>query len=273
MTIEMIKLDTILLCGRAKIDDELLLYMREKTGQKEVDNKALFEIAGKKILHYICDVLNEAENIGNIFIAGLSKEDIEFDYPVTYLELSKESSVVDKVFTWVNEYLLKRDKPETPVLIVNGDIPTISKESINWIAEKVSESTATFQYTVVGQEDMDRVFPNSRRSFTKFKDGAICGGDVVGIAPVDILKHADTWQKLVGRRKSFIRQVIFVAPFKVFKIMLGRATLDDAVHIAEKALKMRFNLMKVPYPEIAMDIDKPHQFDIVEKHLSQKRRT
>ena len=36
---------------------------------------------------------------------------------------------------------------------------------------------------------------------------------------------------------------------------------------------MSVNLLKVPYPEIAMDIDKPHQFDIVEKHLSQKRRT
>ena len=270
MTTKMIKLDAVVLCGRAKIDDELLLYIREKTGQKEVDNKAMFEIAGKKIIHHICDTINEAENIGNIFIAGLSKDEIEFDYPVTYLEVPKESTAVDKVYIWIEEYLIKREKPSVPVLIVTGDIPTITIESINWVAEQVYESDAIFHLSVVGEEDMERVFPNSRRSFARFKDISVCAADVIGLEPVEMLKHADTMRKLIEKRKSFMRQVIFVAPFKVLKILFRRASLDDVVLIGEKALKMSVNLIQVPYPEIAMDVDKPHQFDIVEEYLSQK---
>lgn len=261
------KVDAIVFCGKSELDDPLLEFMRQKTGQENIDNKALIKIGEKEIIRYIVEALHESGVIKDIYLAGINDTDITFDFPVHYLELPPDYPLVDKVAYWIDNYL----KPKGPlgdlVLLVNGDIPTLEAEHVKWFVEQASKNIADFHYPIVEKKYMEQKFPNSGRSFAKLKDGAYCGGDVFGIDPQTIDLHKEKIRALQKRRKSFIRQAFFVSPIKAIKIVFRLATVDEVCTLASKALKMKVDLIKAPYPEIAMDIDKPEQFALVYQAL------
>jgi len=264
------KFDIIILAGKSKMDDPLLDYIYEKYNKK-YESKVLIEQNGVPFLRLICDALHESPSIGDIYIAGLTESDIELPYPVHFLDLGKETSTVDKIEYWINNFLLKKNPVPTLALIMSGDIPAVKTEYIEDFISKIKDKKCDFHYGVVEQTDMERVFPGSNRSYAKLKDGNFCGSDIFGINPQTTLKYSDTFRELTSKRKSFLKQAFFVAPLKFVKIVLRRATLQEVVHIAEKALKMSVNIQRLSYPELAMDIDKPFQYEIVKKYLENEK--
>jgi len=187
------KMDAIVLCGKSSFDDPLLNYMKESTEQKDVNNKALIKIAGKEIIRHVCDTLHASNSVRDIYLAGLKQRDIQFDYAVHYLDVEENIPSISKVEYWIKNVLVKKEdwRKNKCVLIVNGDIPTVAPEHIDWVVEKFTEKDADFHYLVVEKKDIDRVFPNSGRTFAKLKNGAFCGGDVFGINPLRIDQHKE----------------------------------------------------------------------------------
>jgi hypothetical protein len=52
-------------------------------------------------------------------------------------------------------------------------------------------------------------------------------------------------------------------------VMLHALTLEKAANLASKRLGLRGRAVLCPYAEIAMDVDKPHQLEIMDAHLSE----
>ncbi|MHA1686288.1 MAG: cytidylyltransferase domain-containing protein [Candidatus Heimdallarchaeaceae archaeon] len=261
------QVDAIVFCGKSSFDDPLLEYMREKTQQHTVTNKSLIKIGDKELLRYIVEALHKSGSIRDIYLAGITKDQIEFDFPVTYLEISSEMPLVDKVDYWIKKYLEPKGPLSELVILVNGDIPAVTPESISWFIEECKKQKADFHYSVVEKEEMEKQFPNSGRTFARLKDGSFCGADIFGIDPTTIDLHKEKIRELQKRRKSFIRQAFFVSPIKAIRVILHKATLEEVGQLAGKALKMKVHLIKAPYAEIAMDIDKPQQFDQLQSYL------
>jgi hypothetical protein len=53
-------------------------------------------------------------------------------------------------------------------------------------------------------------------------------------------------------------------------LLLRRVTLEGAVKRASRRLKVKGRAIVCPYAEVGMDVDKPHQLEIMRQDLGRK---
>jgi len=76
------------------------------------------------------------------------------------------------------------------------------------------------------------------------------------------------WQKLEDHRKSPLTMASMLGPLVIAKYLLRRLSLDAVGrHISRKA-GATGTLIRVPFPEAAVDVDKPEDVPVVERLLA-----
>jgi hypothetical protein len=63
-------------------------------------------------------------------------------------------------------------------------------------------------------------------------------------------------------RKNIWQQVRLLGIGTLIKFALRRLTVADAERVASRALGCQGRAVITPYPEMGMDVDKPHQLDM-----------
>jgi hypothetical protein len=115
---------------------------------------------------------------------------------------------------------------------------------------------------------METRFPNSHRTYTKLKDMQICGADM-NIAHVTMAtEHLDMWEELIGNRKSPLKQAATIGFGTLFLLAAGQLTLADAVERVMKRIGIRGRPIVWEHAEPCMDVDKPHQLEIMRVDLA-----
>lgn len=82
--------------------------------------------------------------------------------------------------------------------------------------------------------------------------------------------ESDLWEKLTNARKSPLKQAAMIGLFTMLLIAIKLITLETTAKRVCRKLKIRGKVLVVPYAEMAMDVDKPHQFELMEKYLSER---
>jgi hypothetical protein len=115
---------------------------------------------------------------------------------------------------------------------------------------------------------MEKRYPDSARSYVKLKDMNVCGGDM-HVVSLELYRSRDAfWNKIIDARKSYLRQASLVGFDILLLLLLRRLSLEDAVKKVTRRLGITGQASVCPYPEIGMDIDKPHQLEIARRELS-----
>jgi hypothetical protein len=77
---------------------------------------------------------------------------------------------------------------------------------VDWLVKTAMQTKDDLYYGVCPKDVMEARYPTSNRTYTKLKDIELCGADV-NIARISVVKeHLDTWEALIGNRKSPLRQ-------------------------------------------------------------------
>jgi hypothetical protein len=154
-----------------------------------------------------------------------------------------------------------------------ADIPTLKAPMVDWLVETAMQTRHELYYGVCPREVMEKRFPNSRRTFTRVKDAQVCGADM-HVAHVSLIRPAllEKWEQLIGNRKSPLRQAAIIGLGTGWKYLTGQLTLEDGVERVSKGIGIRGRVIIWPQAEPAMDVDKPHQLDIVRRDLLRQRR-
>ncbi len=262
-----VKLDMLITVGRSPFDLELF---------KLVENfkhnlKALLPICGKPIIEWIIDAVEQCERIRDIYIVGLSPEQFP-DTRVTCIPYPAESKIVDKVQAWIDWY--EENKGELPKYIINAnaDIPLITSEAIDYFIEEALKKEADIVCPFVEKDLMEAKFPNSMRTYTKLKDITFCGGDIYLYTPIDFDKVKEKVHKLQVKRKSFLLQAIFISPIIALKMVFRGINLKEAERVFSRGMRMKGRALISPYAEVAMDIDKPEHYKLVEKIICDSKK-
>jgi hypothetical protein len=153
------------------------------------------------------------------------------------------------------------------VLVVSSDIPTVKSEQIDWLIETCTQTKDDLYYGVCPRDVMETRFPDSHRTFTKLKDMQVCGADM-NITHVRMAtEHLDMWENLIGNRKSPVKQASIIGFGTLFMLLTGQLTLDEAVERASKRIGIAARAVVWEQAEPCMDIDKPHQLDLLRADL------
>jgi hypothetical protein len=78
------------------------------------------------------------------------------------------------------------------------------------------------------------------------------------------------WEKIIAARKNALKQAALIGFDTLFLLLFRRVTLDEAVKIVEKRLNITGRVILSPYAELGMDVDKPHQLEVVRADMAKK---
>jgi len=257
-------MDAIVLAGGIPQPDEPL-YEYTKG-----DPKALTDIAGKPMIQWVLDALSDAKHVDNVIIVGLSpKNELACKKPVYYL--SNQGRMLANVVTGVNKSL-ELDKKTKYVLVVSADIPALKPEMVDWLVETAMQTKDDLYYGVCTREVMEARYPGSKRTYTKLKGIELCGADINLTHVRMATEHLDMWESLIGTRKSPLKQAGIIGLGTLFQVVTRSITLEDLVEKVCKRIGIKGRAIVWPHAEACMDVDKPHQLELMREDLANQQR-
>jgi molybdopterin-guanine dinucleotide biosynthesis protein A len=232
--------------------------------------KALIDMAGKPMIQWVLDALGDSKSVDRIVVIGLTdKAKLACKKPVTYM--SNQGKLLDNLKAGTARVLELNPKAEY-VLFVSSDIPGITPDMVDWLVDTCKQTDHDLYYNVVRREDMEKRFPGSKRTYTRLKDLQVCGGDMNVARAAIVNENSEFVSKLLEARKNPAAQAALIGPDIIFKYLFGQLTIDNVVERVAGKLGWKGRAIVCPYPEIGMDVDKPHQLEIMRTDLARRNR-
>lgn len=234
------------------------------------DSKALIDIAGKPMVQWVLDALSNAKRVDNVIVIGLSaKSGVTCKKPLHFV--SNQGRMLANIVAGVNKSL-ELNKKSQYVLVVSSDIPTLQSDHVDWLVETCMETKDDLYYGVCPRDVMESRFPDSRRTYTHLKNMDVCGSDI-NITHVRMAtEHLDMWETLIGSRKSPLKQASIIGLGTLLALFTRRLTLEDAVNRVCERIGIKGRAIIWPYAEPCMDVDKPHQLELLRSDLTEQQR-
>ncbi|HEY3310499.1 MAG TPA: nucleotidyltransferase family protein [Anaerolineales bacterium] len=232
-------------------------------------SKALVDVAGKPMIQWVLDALSASQKVDNIIIMGMTeKSGLVTNKPTYYLP--NEGRMLANIVAGIQK-ALELNPGTKYVLIVSSDIPAIKAGMVDWLVDEMGKSPADIYYGVIPREVMEKRFPDSRRTWTHLKDMDVCGADINATDVRMATEHLDTWEELIGKRKSPLKQAATIGYGTLLLMILRRLTLGDLVSRVGERIGIRGQAVVWPWAEAGMDVDKPHQLEIMRADLGKKQ--
>lgn len=251
-------MDVIVLAGGRSDKDPLAPFAGGKP-------KSMIEIAGKPMVQWVLDALSGSPSIGTVALIGLEeKEGLSCSKPM--ILLPDLGSLMSNIQQGAQTFL-DLHPSETHVLSISADIPAITSHIVENMVLEYKDLNYEIYYSVVEREVMEKRFPGSKRTYIKIKDGEVCGGDLNCYSKKAALDPNALWKDLIKLRKNPLRQAAMIGFDTLFLLLLGQLTLDQAANRVCRRMGITGKVLRVPYAEIGMDVDKPFQFDMVQADL------
>ena len=255
-------MDAIVIAGGIPLpEDPLYTYTQG-------NSKALLDIAGKPMVQWVLDALSAAKSVENVILIGLNaKSGVTCQKPIHFLP--NHGRMLANIVAGVEKS--QQLNPQTEyTMIVSSDVPGIKPEMIDWLAETCMQTHDDLYYGVVPREIMEARYPNSKRTFTRLKGMEVCGADV-NVTHVNMAhEHLDTWEQLIGNRKNPLLQARVIGLDTLVQLMFRQLSIEDIIERVMSRIGVRGRAIIWEYAEAGMDVDKPHQLEIMRADLSKQ---
>ena len=235
------------------------------------NSKALIDVAGKPMIQWVLDALGESKKVDNVIVIGLTaKNGLTCKKPLHYI--SNQGRMLANIVAGVNKSIALNKKNEY-VLLVSSDIPALKPEMVDWLVNTSMKTKDDLYYGVCPREVMETRYPTSHRTYTKLKDMEVCGADMNIIHVSMVTDHLDTWESLIGNRKSPLRQAAVLGWDTLYQLFMRQFTLLGLVERASQRIGIKGRALIWSQAEPCMDIDKPNQLELMrEDFMNQQRK-
>jgi molybdopterin-guanine dinucleotide biosynthesis protein A len=228
--------------------------------------KSLLPIAGKPMVQWILDALGQSSLIEQIVLVGLPENTpLHSEKPLTITP--DQGSIIQNIKAGAEALLQLQRSPDAYALAISADIPAITSECIEWLAHTVAQSQQDLFYCVVERKVMEARFPGSRRSYINLKGVEVCGGDMNAVRLGEAVREHELVEQLTASRKNALKQASIIGFGILLKLLMRQLSLEEAEKRITRRLGINGRVIVNPYAEIGMDVDKPFQYEIIEKEL------
>lgn len=234
------------------------------------DSKALIDVGGKPMVQWVLDALSESKNVDKVIVIGLTAKS-GLTCKKTLYYLSNQGRMLANIVAGVNKSIELNKKSEY-VLLVSSDIPALKGEMVDWLVNTAMKTRDDLYYGVCPREVMEARYPTSHRTYTKLKDMEVCGADINVIHVSMATDHLDTWEQLIGNRKSPLRQAAVIGWDTLYQLFTRQFTLQGLVERASERIGIKGRALIWSQAEPCMDIDKPHQLEIMREDFAGRQR-
>lgn len=234
--------------------------LAEATG---VSATGLAPIAGKPLIDYVLAAIDATDRLGPVAVVCAEGSGLA-EHVGERAVKARGPSIVDSLLTGF-EALGNPDR----ALIVTGDLPMLTPESLDHLCSQVLPHDAGIVYSIVARDDCERMFPHGRRTYFRLREGVFTGGNISLMTRDFVQNHGQQLQAAYALRKNPLKLCTLLGWVFVFRFVLGCVSLPEILDRGGRVLGAPVAAVVSPYPQIGFDVDKPEQLVIVEKMLAQ----
>lgn len=232
--------------------------------------KALLDVAGKPMVQWVLDALDEASLVERVVLVGLSPGS-EISCRKAEAFVANQGGMLQNIRAGMQKAVTLN--PETRLMLaVSSDIPAITGEMVDWLVDTTVEMNHDVFYTVITREVMEARYPESNRSYTHLKDVEVCGGDMNVVHARMVTTNQEIWARILAARKNVFKQASLIGFGTLLLLLLRQLKLESGIKRVCDRLDITGQVVFSPYAEIGMDIDKPHQLEILRQDLARRVR-
>jgi len=231
-------------------------------------SKSMLDIAGKPMIQWVLDALGSAQTIGNVVVVGLdTSSGLNCKKPLYFVP--NQGRMLDNFRAGVRKAQEINPNLEYTVF-ASSDIPSLTAEMVDWVVNNAMQTRDDIYYNVITRQVMEKRFPGSKRTYTHLKGMDVCGGDINVVRAAIASDESDIWEKISDARKSPAKQAALIGYDTLILLLLGQLTIEKVIAKVAGKLKVHGRGMVCPYAEAGMDVDKPHQLEIMRADLSRQ---
>jgi len=265
MRIKPAGIDVVVLAGGV---NRIALYDGYQPGYK-----ALVDFGGRPSIQYVLRALRQSPYVRDLCIVG-PREDLApalGDSAVAFVPSAE--TILGSFVAGLSHF---RDREV--VLLTTADLPLLTAAMVDRFVEACAPISTTHDaniyLAVIPQEAFTGRFASVNKGPSRFRDGTFCHGNL-GLIQPRFLQNATAMGRInamYAARKSQIRSALALGLTVGLAYVLGVhrfhvLTLQQLARIASRRFGIGILPVPVPYPEVALDVDEPVDYTLVQEIL------
>lgn len=227
-------------------------------------HRALIPIGGVSMVERVVETLRRA---------GVSRIAISIDAPDVLATLPRLRSLLDggslmlrpsrdSPAASVADFLADPVAAPLPCLVTTADHPLLTVAMVERFWAGAASDGADLAVGVVTEAVFRARYPRLRRTFVRLADDAFSGANLFAFLRQPAVGVAGFWQRMERNRKKPWRMVRVFGTGSLLKFAAGRLTVDDALARVHDLTGARATLVRLPFAEAAIDVDRESDLEL-----------
>ncbi|MFC0408029.1 NTP transferase domain-containing protein [Roseomonas elaeocarpi] len=232
-----------------------------------VANKALAPVAGVPMLERVVTCLARTPRIGGIVVSGADQAAVTALPALAELVQAGRLTVMASTPSPAMSTAAAFDAFGSPLLVTTADHALLTVAMVEHMLDATPD-WADASAGLASSEVIKAAFPQSKRTYLRFADGAWSGCNLFFLRSNASRSVVVYWQRLEAERKHPLRMLRLISPWLLIKQRLGLLTLRAALDGIGRRTAARLAVVEMPMAEAAVDVDKVDDLHLAEELIT-----
>jgi CTP:molybdopterin cytidylyltransferase MocA len=213
--------------------------------------RALIRIAGRPMVQWVLEAVNEAGSIGRVVLVGPDDLDGAVPQSLRDARVRSGAGLAESLFSGL-QWLDSRG----PTLAITADVPCLTPGAIDDFVRASIATEADFCYPIIPREVSEARFPGAHRTYVRLKEGSFTGGNATMLSAEAMMEKEDLIRHLYQARKSPLRLASLLGPRFILGLLLGGLTVADIERRGCQIMRGKVKAIISRHAELGFDVDK-----------------
>ncbi len=257
------RITAILLAGRRPGIDPLAEHFK-------VEDKALIEVAGEAMLSRVARTLLADDRMERLILLAQDSSSLARHPQTRWLAEDRRVALEtcgDSIAGAIEE-VLRQHPNGYPFLVTTADNPLLDPAIIAAFVQ--GAAGADLAVGLVERRTLLATFPESRRTWLPFRNGAYSGANLFWLRSPKALPALGVWRVIEQDRKKSWRVIGAFGPLMLLAALLRLLTIRQAFGRIGRRYGMVARPVVLPFAEACIDVDKPADHALVTAILERR---
>lgn len=220
----------------------------------------------------VLGALAEAKEIGDQILCGPAWHAVETNEKLRGLSTSGQVKWVEARATPSSSvHAVMQSLPqELPVLLVTADHALLNARLVDYFCSEARMRNADVVVGLAAYDLVAAAYPGMRRTVLRFRDGGICGCNLYAFLTARSRSLIKFWGQVEGLRKRPIQLISRLGWVPALGFFFGWLSLRQAIAKLSQRLDLSIDVVMLPFPEAALDVDTVSDWELAERIAGRK---
>jgi GTP:adenosylcobinamide-phosphate guanylyltransferase len=156
-----------------------------------------------------------------------------------------------------------------PVLLTTADHTLLSSQIIDYFCGQACTADFDLMVALAPHELVATTYPGLQRTRLRFSDRDYCSCNLFAFMTPRSRAITGFWRRVESQRKQPWRMIGILGWWPVFKYLLGRLPLQEALARISDRLEMKIGVIILPFADAAVDVDTENDWRLVQQILAE----